>query len=448
MHNIPRVLELVVYNNLCVGCGICAYKCPENALKMTWDEFGFIIPVLSGTCEGQGDCIQACPFNPLPKKEVRTENELGILFLKDATHYHNKIGRYMGIYAGYSSEFRNTSSSGGIATYVLIELFRKGIIDYVFSVRETGKSDVYYEYFLSSSENELLASSKTKYFPVTLDTVLPKIKDLQGKVAIVGVGCFIKAIRLLQYKEPELKNKVIFLVGIICGGIKSRFFTDYLASKAGVIRENIQRAEYRIKDLASTAGDYSFCCVDESNNIKTVRMRDVGDMWGTGLFKANACDYCDDVTTELADISLGDAWFQPYIKDGRGTNVIVTRSAIADDLILEGISSSTLEVEELSLETFLKSQQGSFNHRHNGLPFRTKYAQKLNVIIPPKRFTVAKVPIDFIIVQKIRMKIRSLSFEIWRRTNNSLLFDKQIKRHLYLLKMATRLYHYSRNFFN
>jgi coenzyme F420 hydrogenase subunit beta len=30
-------------------------------------------------------------------------------------------------------------------------------------------------------------------------------------------------------------------------------------------------------------------------------------MCASGLFKANACDYCDDVTTELVDISLGDA---------------------------------------------------------------------------------------------------------------------------------------------
>jgi coenzyme F420-reducing hydrogenase beta subunit len=42
-------------------------------------------------------------------------------------------------------------------------------------------------------------------------------------------------------------------------------------------------------------------------------------MWGTGLFKSNACDFCDDVTTELADVSL-DAWI-PYNKDGLGNSV-------------------------------------------------------------------------------------------------------------------------------
>jgi len=167
MSNTPKVLDLVVKNDLCIGCGLCAYKCPEKALVMSWDESGFIIPKLSGKCDAHGECILVCPFNPFPKSEVRTENELAGLFLGDTTNYHFKIGRYIDIYAGYADEFRSTSSSGGIATYILIELLRKGIIDHVFSVKDTGRTDVYYEYAIASSESEILAASKTKYFPVT-----------------------------------------------------------------------------------------------------------------------------------------------------------------------------------------------------------------------------------------------------------------------------------------
>lgn len=448
MINIPRVLELVVNNDLCIGCGMCAYKCPENALKMSWDDLGFIIPVLSGKCDGQGECLLVCPFNPYPKKEVRTENELGNLFLKDSTQYHNKIGRYVGIYAGYAHEFRGTSSSGGIATYILIELLRKGIIDHVFSVKESGRPDVYYEYAISSSENELLAASKTKYFPVTLDTVLPKIRGLNGKIAIVGVACFIKAIRLLQYEEPGLKEKIPFLLGIICGGIKSRFFTEYLAGKAGVTKESIRMPEYRVKDVTSTAGDYSFACVGENKNIKTIKMRSVGDMWGTGLFKANACDFCDDVTTELADISLGDAWLRPYIEDGRGTNVIITRSIMADNLIQDGVRRTALNVEQLSLDRFLSSQQGSFNHRHKGLPLRIMQARHRKITIPPKRFGTDNVPLDFKIVQKIRSVVRQQSLLKWRNLPDPRIFDSSMNKKLKQLKIATRIYHYRILFMN
>jgi len=235
-------------------------------------------------------------------------------------------------------------------------------------------------------------------------------------------------------------------LGIICGGIKSRFFTEYLAGKAGVTRESIRMPEYRVKDVASSAGDYSFACVDKNNNINTVKMRSVGDMWGTGLFKANACDFCDDVTTELADISLGDAWLQPYNSDGRGTNVIVTRSSLADNLIQEGLKEGKLIIETLHLDLFLESQRGSFNHRHTGLPYRIKLANRRNIIIPPKRFDIGKVSFDFKIVQKARRTIRQKSLEIWISSPIVKAFDMIMNRSLKKLRIATHIYHYCNAF--
>jgi len=445
MCNIPRVLDLVVKNDLCTGCGLCVYKCPGKALEMTWSVHGFLVPKLTGHCDHNGDCLEVCPFNPYPKEVVKTEDELATSFLKTATQFHHKIGRYVGIYAGYSKEFRKSASSGGIATYVLVELLSRGVVNHIISVRESTHSDDHYEYATCHRKEDLLSSSKTKYFPVTLSTVLNEINSLDGKVAIVGVACFIKAIRLAQHIDPKLQEKITFLVGIICGGIKSRFFTEYLASKVGVSKEKIKIPQYRIKDYNSAASDYSFGCYDLANQEdRRIKMRTVGDMWGTGLFKANACDFCDDVTTELADISLGDAWLKPYIKDGSGTNVIVTRSYLSDNLIHMGVKEGFLKIENLSLDMFLESQRGSFNHRHMGLPFRIKQARRRKIIIPPKRFDKGKVTFAFKVVQKIRMDVRQKSLKIWEGTGNLHDFDLIMRRYLIKLKMATRLYHYNR----
>lgn len=443
--NVPAVIENVVNNDLCIGCGICVYKCPSKALEMQWDKFGFLVPELTSDCNLNGDCLTVCPFNPKPEKEVQTENELAEKFITNSSKSHPKIGKYNGIYAGFSDDFRLTSSSGGIATYIFKELLKQKIVSYIFSVKESEKPGIHYEYTVIKNTSDLLNASKTKYFPVTLGTVMPKIHELNGKVAIVGVACFIKAIRLAQYNEPALKEKIPFLVGIICGGVKSRLFTEYLASKSGVIVENIQKPQFRIKDYQSTAGDYSFGCTDKHNlKESTIKMRTVGDMWGTGMFKANACDFCDDVTTELADISLGDAWLSPYNKEGKGTNVIVTRSVLAENLITEGIKNKELTIENLSLERFLISQQGSFNHRHTGLSVRIKQAMKNSLPVPPKRFGYKRVAIDFKIVQKLRMKVRQKSLAIWAQNPNALDFDAEIKNYLKQLRLATKAYHYKR----
>lgn len=443
--NIPNVIDTVVENDLCTGCGLCVYKCPTKAIGMRWNDEGFLVPKLTGKCNLKGECLTVCPFNPFPDEKVKTENEIAGLFLTDTKNFHPKIGRYEGIYAGYANEFRLTSSSGGIATYVLARLLDKGVVNHIFAVRESTNPGTFYEYAILHDKEELISASKTKYYPVTLATVMPKIHELRGKVAVVGIACFIKAIRLAQHTEPELKEKIPFLVGIICGGIKSRFFTEYLANKAGVEIENIEKPQFRIKDFQSTASDYSYGCKDEKGNLHTIKMRKVGDMWGSGMFKNNACDFCDDVTTELADISLGDAWLNPYNKDGKGTNVIVTRSKLAEDLINSGIRSTDLSVEPLAFETFLSSQQGSFNHRHKGLGYRMSLAEKRGMTIPPKRHDKEKISLDFKWVQNQRMKVRKLSLTEWAKHKDSNLFDDVMSEPMEKLKRITRIYHYTRS---
>ena len=440
MKSIPKVIDLVVNNDLCIGCGICVYKCPTKALDVKKNDFGFLVPELISDCDENGSCITVCPFNVFPKDDVRTENELAQIYLKESDKNHPKIGRYKNIYAGYSKEYRLTSSSGGIATFVLAELLEKGIISHVLSVKGSNEKGEYYKYAISSSKEDLLQTSKTRYTPVTLSEVFSNINTLDGNVAIVGVACFIKSIRLAQHSDPVLKNKIQFLVGIICGGVKSSFFTEYLADKIGVEKKYINKPNYRIKDFNSSAGDYSFGCENsKTNEKKSMRMREAGDMWGTGMFKANACDFCDDVTTELADISIGDAWLDPYVNDGRGDNVIVTRSNLAQKIIHDGINMNQLNLEALTIERFLLSQKGSFNHRHTGLPFRVKNAKNKGMVVPPKRIQNDESSFFFKIVQYFRIRTRTNSLKIWKKSEDSKIFDKMIKKDLYLLKYATRL---------
>jgi coenzyme F420-reducing hydrogenase beta subunit len=442
MTGIPRVIEQVVNNDLCIGCGICVYECPSNALEMKLNETGFLVANQINDCDSENSCLKVCPFDPIKEEGVKNEDTLAEFFLNDAVNKNDKVGRYNNIYTGYSNEFRKTSSSGGMATFILKELLNRGLVDHVFSVKESKNGETHYEYQVASSDKQLLMSSKTRYYPVTLATVLPELEKLEGKVAIVGVACFLKGIRLLQSEHDILKEKITFLVGIICGGIKSSFFTEYLSNKAGASIGGYSKPEFRVKDINSSALDYSFQCSLKSNNdIRKLKMNSLGDMWGTGLFKSNACDFCDDVTTELADISLGDAWLEPFMKDGKGTNVIVTRSRIADLIIQEGIKTGDLQIEPLSLDKFIASQKGSFNHRQNAISFRLNIKDKMNTPYPFKRHTNIKISLTFKIVQLFRMLTRKKSLQIWKETKNHNLFDMRMKKYLFLLKFSNSINH-------
>lgn len=443
INSIPTVITQVVNNDLCIGCGVCVDACPSNALSITWNKQGFLIATTnSNTCNADASCIKVCPFNPDPAAHHKDEDKLAEIFLKNASKHHPKIGRYEEIYAGYSKKYRTTSSSGGIATYIFDRLLTKGLIDHVVTVGGSSNDGIHYSYRIISNKEDLLITSKTRYHPVTLSNALEAIKSLEGNMAISGVACFIKAVRLAQANDPVLKKKVTFLSGIICGGIKSRFFTEYLASRAGAEQGRFTFPEYRIKDSSSTASDYGFSCVSKpSEQTHFIKMREVGDMWGSGLFKANACDYCDDVTTELADVSLGDAWLEPYSSDGQGHNVIVARSPLVTEILLEGERLGDLNLEPLPLDRFLVSQQGSFNHRHDGLAYRTELANASGIEIPYKRHTSVRLPVYLRLVQLARRNTRATSLKIWSLYRDASQFDQKMKYAMFSLRFVTRIAH-------
>lgn len=430
-----NIINKIVESELCVGCGACTYN---NDSTMEWNKYGFLIP--SNIDQLPDNAHRVCPFNLEPEDVVRTEDELSAIFLKDAPNHDKRIGKYFDTYVGYSKEFRETSSSGGIATYVLKQLLESKIVDFVLSVGAGTNS--HYTYKIVSTKEELLETSKTKYYPVSMSEVLKQLRELKGNVAIVGTACFIKAVRLLQFYDTEINSKVKFTVGIICGGQKSKYYTDFLASHLNLSPNCFIKPEFRIKDKDSYALDYSFGCTS-ANKKYQLKMQPLGDMWGTGLFKNNACDFCDDVTSELADISLGDAWLNPYSSDGRGTNVVVVRSDLAEDFIRRGVKNGELKIENLSFSDFLRSQSGSFNHRHKGLNYRIKESFKKGLLVPPKRHNIQNIRYDFKLVQNQRARTRSFSLESWSRGGISE-YKKVVPTEIDKLRRLTRLNHYIR----
>lgn len=424
-------IDLIVKNNLCTGCGVCISEDQSRQAKMVWNKEGFLIPLL-GENSTQEEMIKVCPF----AIQQKNEDELGDIFLKQSdAQYYDRIGYYHGLYAGFSNQFRKTSSSGGIATYIFKTLLEKKIVDYLFIVKEI--NGVYAYQFFSDIE-EITKISKTRYTPVTLENLFNEISKIEGKIAISGVACFVKAIRLKQMSDPALKEKIAFIVGIICGGLKSRYYTDYLAQEAGC-RNEYSHAQYRVKNEESYALDYNFSCIEKtSKRIHMVDMQSLGDMWGTGLFKSNACDFCDDVLTELADISLGDAWIHPYDKSGLGNSIVITRTKIAENLIQNGLNQNFLTLDKVTVEKILLSQNGSFNHRHKGLLYRTIQASKRGTKIPEKRQRyLNKQNIFFNLVQNSRLKTRQNSLDSWLETKDSLKFKIKMKPHLANLKFFT-----------
>lgn len=433
------MINEIVNQELCTGCGVCISQDKSKKSIMFKNKYGFLVPdVKDVSKENQTEMLKVCPFNPLINNGLN-EDSLAKEFLVDSNNYSDKLGHYISTYVGFSNKFRETSSSGGISTYIFNELLNKNYVQSIFVVNEKNGM---YEYGFINPDDDINVISKTRYIPVTLEDLFLKIDEIDGKIAVCGVGCFLKAVRLKQHYYPKYKEKIVFTVGIICGGLKSEFFSDYLSQKAGIVG-TYYKQNYRIKDKESSARDYSYGAFDEEDSeFKSVRMRLVGDMWGTGMFKSKACDFCDDVTTELADISLGDAWIEPYSSQGLGNSVIITRSVFANELIKKGIDTKELSVENLDYNKFISSQRGSFTHRQDALLYRIKQLESNKMIVPYKRKRVFKnIPISSKLVQRYRSIIRRESLLKWEKYRSLEKFESALSTDKYMLRVVTKINH-------
>lgn len=88
-----------------------------------------------------------------------------------------------------------------------------------------------------------------------------------------------------------------------------------------------------------------------------------GTNYNYGFFQYHACNFCDDIVAECADISVGDACLSEYLPGGRGTSVNIIRRKEIARLIKRAITKKRLAIHTQSPKLVVESQTGGFRLR-------------------------------------------------------------------------------------
>ena len=376
-------IETVLINGACVGCGACAMARPAD-FAMTWSTDGARVAGLKNGTADEGELKGICPFsNSAPDEDAHGARLFGADLEKDPA-----LGYVRATWAGSAAEdgLRARGSSGGIGTWIALEAMRRGLVDVVVHVKEGGDHALF-EYSVSRSLDEIRGGAKTRYYSVDFAVALSTVRNQGLRFALVGVPCFIKAARNLALADQALGQQMVLAISLVCGHMKSARFAESLAWQLGVKPDRIGAIDFRVKRPGSPANMYSFSVTDKKNGkVYTAPMsRLAGRRWDGGYHRLKACDYCDDVFGETADITLGDAWLPEFVKDSGGTNVIVTRSALAENLIADGAASGALLISKLPRERAIASQAGGMRDRREGLSYRLLIDERRGTWHPKKR---------------------------------------------------------------
>jgi len=415
-----RVLfDSVIKNGYCIGCGACASK-EESPFKMKMDEYGNIVAYADGDLDTNTEKVLAtCPFSGKSKNE----NELGEEFFPFGGIDDNYIGKHLSCFAGYVKEgdFRAKGSSGGLGKWVGYKLLETDQIDHFIQLRpnKTGNPDApLFEYAIFSDKDVVLSGSRSSYYPVTLDNIVKEIKSREGRYAITGVPCFIKTVRLLASENDVLKQRIKFTIGIVCGGMKSANQSKMIGWQLGVKPDDLIAIDFRRKYKDRPASQKIYQVWSKADSVE--RYKNANDIYGTdygaGFFKPKACDYCDDVVGETADISVGDAWLPQFVKDPDGTSIIVVRNPDILKLLTDNEKTGELVLHSVTAEEVTRSQSGGFRHRRDALSMRLADRMKENVWVPEKRVK----PNEYEIAPE-RIKIYRLREEIAKKSHPAFL---------------------------
>ncbi|TRZ89559.1 MAG: coenzyme F420 hydrogenase [Methanosarcinales archaeon] len=447
--DVPDYRELtgkVLAGEYCIGCGVCT-AVEGSPFQIRMNRKGqYEVYIAQEGAQEDFRPVSVCPFS----EQTINEDQIGRFLFAPQAVYHNHIGYYLTTYAGYVAEgkFRELGSSGGVAKWILYELLRRDKVDAVIQVTpnlSADKDGILYKYSVSNTLDDVLNGSKSAYYPVEMSEVLAHIRKHPGRYVITGVPCFVKAIRLLSVAEPIFKERIVYTVGLVCGHLKSKSYAEMIGWQLGVPPGELTYIDFR-KKIPGKRANQKGVEVKTKLPLALKGPDIVQNLFGTnynhGFFQYHACNFCDDVVGETADISVGDAWLPEYLNDGQGTSVVVIRQAEIARLVEGAIHEKRLAFQPLSPERVVESQAGGFRQRREGLAYRLQLMEKEQQWYPPKRVKAGSrhLNVKRKKIYQLRMQMTSRSHELFEQAKKAGQFKIFQEGMQLLLDQYQRLY--------
>ena len=341
---------------LCVGCGACAFICPEGSIRLHDVEHEGIRPLVRMDRCGKDPqcrlCLDVCPgletrHEPWPKSGLLDGLKRG-------------YGPVLDVWEGYASdpEIRYRGSSGGALTAIaLFCLQRRGMEGVLHSGPDPDKP--YANKTISSRErNGLLGGTGSRYSPASPCDGLGSIAAATRPWVFVGKPCDVAALRKIQAMRPELKETVGLALGIFCAGTPSTKGTKDFIGQSGLTPGMVEEIRYR---GLGWPGMTTVRVKGESTPSLAVPYR---ESWGfLQQYRPYRCYLCPDGTSEFADIAFGDPWHRPSDGEEAGYSLVLARTPRGRTIVHEAMEAGYVTLQRARPDALTRSQQNLFSKR-------------------------------------------------------------------------------------
>lgn len=316
----------VVETGMCVGCGACILVCPFNCIEYREGK-----PVLVKDCKVCGICPRACPQYEQSLSEI--EN-----FVFGRERHPNEdfgVHRKLLVARAKDAKVRSLAQDGGVVTALLIFGLEKGLIDGAIVSGISKDKPLYPTPRLATTPKEVLESAGTRYtYSPNILALAEAVKQKRQRVAFVGTPCQIRAVRKMQIAGlKKYTASLKLLIGLMC----SESFTyeglmeKYVHEKLGINLNDIVKINIKGKMLVATKSD-----------VKAIPLAEVKE------YVRKSCSFCNDFSSELADISTGGLGLE-------GWTFVVIRTKEGEEFFEAAEKAGVLETRPLEKDEFALS---------------------------------------------------------------------------------------------
>lgn len=217
-------MELFTNKNQCCGCTACYSICPKNAIKMEYDEEGFLYPSINGDlCVDCGMCKSVCAFqNGYEKRPV----------IKGYALKHKDM------------DIRMKSRSGGAFA---------GVASYILSLGGVVYGAVYGEnysvkHFRCADKKDLPKIQGVKYIQSEMNDIFADVKsDLKSGKYVLFSGTTCQVAGLLAFLEKTDTSK-LYTADLICHGVPNNMiWQEFLHWNERKYKGKLTDAKFRDK---------------------------------------------------------------------------------------------------------------------------------------------------------------------------------------------------------
>lgn len=375
--SIPDVVE----RQLCLGCGVCAFVQPELRMVDLLDHGRR--PVLDSATPEAVDTTEAlrhCPGAALahePDADPGSDAADPDLFAS--------WGPVLEVWEGYAADhdIRFAASSGGAATALALHCMDAEKMHGVLHVRSRDDRPYLNETVLSTSRDELLAATGSRYAPASPCERLDLVEDAPAPCVFVGKPCDVAATASIRRQRPRLDERLGLTVAMFCAGTPTLRGTFEMLDVLGVGGpDDVTSLRYRGNGWPGRAEAHW----RDDDGIDRSASLSYEESWGEILQRHRQwrCHVCADHTGEFADIAVGDPWYRAIPPGEPGRSLVLVRTERGRRILHAAMHSGALVLEPLPASRITDAQPNLLRTR-GGVWGRVLASKLLRVPYPVYR---------------------------------------------------------------